>query len=64
MHGFIHFWLTHAFVEGHSELTTHSGLQDGGEPWNPSRHAQTAVLSVDRHKLFGPQGDGWQGSCG
>lgn len=30
--GSIHFWLLHAWMRGHSELCTHSGLQFGGVP--------------------------------
>lgn len=30
--GSLHFWLVQASLRGHSELTTHSGLQLGGDP--------------------------------
>lgn len=51
-------------VDGHSELTIHSGLQAGGVPWKDSKQAHTAALSTVLQTLFGPQGEGWQGSLG
>lgn len=42
----------------------HSGLQLGGAPMYPARQEQTACPFCGRHWLFGPQGDGWQGSWG
>lgn len=41
-HGSVHFLLIHALSCGHSELTTHSGLQVGGVPMLPVAHEQTA----------------------
>lgn len=58
MQGLIHFLLTQALVDGHSELTTHSGLHIGGEPWNPSIQAHTAALFVTLQILFGPHDEG------
>ena len=63
-HGSTHFWLIHARFCGHSELTTHSGLQDGGLPMKPGEQEQTACWFTVRHWLFGPHGDGSQGFLG
>ena len=53
----------HALSEGQSELTTHSGLQLGGEPIisgrQEQRHWPPISLGV---LLFGPQGLGTHGS--
>lgn len=62
--GSVHFWLTHALVDGHSALTMHSGLQFGGAPMYPDKQEQTAWPFCCLHWLLGPQGDGWQGSSG
>lgn len=51
----------HAKCAGHSELTKHSGRQDGGDPWYPGLHEQTARSFIMRQMLCGPQGDGMQG---
>lgn len=61
-HGSVHFWLMQARVGGHSALTKHSGLQEGGVPMKPWRQEQTAWLSTFRHWLLGPHGEGLQGS--
>ena len=37
-----HFWFEQASLRLQSELTTHSGLQDGGLPMNPITQEQTA----------------------
>lgn len=57
-----HFWLIHALSERQSELTIHSGRQFGGDPTQISRHVQTACPLNIRHVLYGPQGEGLQGS--
>lgn len=56
--GDTHFWFLHDLSAGHSELTTHSGLQFGGEPWYSGKHEQTLCPLVIRHWLLEPQGDG------
>lgn len=38
----------------HSELTTHSGRQPGGEPKYPTLHEQIGRSPETRHILFGP----------
>lgn len=49
----------------HSELTRHSGRQDGGDPIWPGRHEQAAApLALTVHSLYGPHGDGEQGDIG
>lgn len=58
-----HFWLLQALLKTQSELTIHSGWQVGGEPVNPTIHEQTACWYISRQILFGPHGDGLQGSC-
>ena len=63
-HGSAHLLLMHAILVGHSELTVHSGLQNGGEPTNVGEHVQTACPFASRHWLFGPQGDGLHGCDG
>lgn len=60
-HGSMHFWLLQAWSLGQSELTVHSGLQDGGLPMYPGTHEHTACWFIVRHWLFGPQGDGLHG---
>ena len=59
-----HLWLTQAILVGHSELTTHSGRQDGGLPEKFGRHEHTACSETTLHWLFGPQGDGLHTSLG
>lgn len=60
----MHFWLTHALFNGHSELVTHSGLHVGGLPKNPGTQEQTACWLISLHWLFGPHGEGTQGLLG
>lgn len=62
-HGSIHFWFTQAWLSGHSELETHSGLQVGGLPIKPGTQEQTAWPLTSLHWLLGPHGDGLQGFC-
>lgn len=57
-HGSIHFILRQALSLVQSELTTHSGLQFGGEPMYPKRQEQTACSFITLHWLLGPHGDG------
>lgn len=59
-----HFWLIQALLAAHSELTTHSGLQAGGEPTKLGRHEQIPCSLFTLHWLFGPHGDGLHGSTG
>lgn len=64
-HGSIHFLLMQALSWGHSELTIHSGRQDGGVPIYPTSQVHTLWPFIARQRLFGPHGEGWQGSnCG
>lgn len=63
-HGSTHLLFRHAWVRGHSALTTHSGLQVGGLPICPGWHEHTAISFTILHKLFEPQGDGLHGSLG
>lgn len=50
---------------GHSGLTTHSGLQSGGDPWYPGKQEQVAKPWDDiKQRLYGPQGDGSHGFPG
>lgn len=54
----------HARYEGHSEWTTHSGRQSGGNPKNPGWHEQTGLLFISLQIEFGPHGlpaQGWIG---
>lgn len=62
--GLAHLNLWHALFGGHSELTTHSGLQFGGDPVYSGRQEQTACPLILRHWLFGPHGDGLHGLTG
>ena len=57
-----HLLFKQAIFEEHSELTVHSGLQNGGEPVYVGKQEQTACSLNSRHWLFGPQGEGAQGS--
>jgi hypothetical protein len=54
----------HAWLLGHSELITHSGLQLGGIPINDGRHEQAADPPLYWHRELEPHGDGTQGSVG
>jgi hypothetical protein len=58
-----HFCEMQAWFWGHSELTTHSGLHDGGLPKKFGWQEHTAWPLVMRHTLFGPHGDGSHGFC-
>lgn len=63
--GFTHLLLMHALSPGQSELITHSGWQPvmlEGIPWRPGRHLHTTVSPTFSQRVFGPQGDGEQGS--
>jgi len=60
--GFMHFWLLHASVRMHSELTVHSGLHAGGTPRKPATHEHTDCPLFSRQTLLGPQGEGEQES--
>lgn len=60
-HGSLHFPAIQARWLEHSLLLTHSGLQLGGEPMNPSRQEHEGESPDCLHSEFGPQGDGWQG---
>lgn len=62
--GSTHLLFKHACVNGHSALTTHSGLQLGGFPIKPNWHEHTAISLLTLHKLFGPHGDGLHGCLG
>lgn len=57
-HGSVHFWLTHARSWAQSALTTHSGLQAGGEPIKLAWQEHTGCPLTTRHRLNGPQGEG------
>lgn len=59
--GSLHLFLMHAWLKAHSALTVHSGRQFGGLPRKEGKQVQTLVLSITRHLLLGPQGDGSQG---
>lgn len=62
--GSMHFLLTHALSCGHSELTIHSGRQDGAVPKYPTSQVHTLWPLTTLHRLLGPQGDGRQGFTG
>lgn len=47
--GSLHLRLLHALFWGHSELTTHSGLQVGGLPIYPWTQEQTAWPLISLH---------------
>ena len=59
-----HFWFIQALLGEHSALTKHSGRQAGGIPIYDVKQEQTAWSLTTLHWLFGPQGDGLQGSAG
>lgn len=61
-HGSKHFLFIQALSWGHSELTIHSGRQDGGVPMYPTSHVHTLWPFTVRQRLLGPQGDGRHGS--
>lgn len=56
-----HFLLTHAWFGEQSELITHSGLHNGGDPMKPWIHEHIAWSLNTLHWLLGPHGDGWHG---
>lgn len=56
-----HFSRMHAFVLIQSELTTHSGLHDGGVPIYSGRHEHDGTPLMSRHCEYGPQGEGTHG---
>lgn len=58
----MHFCLTHALLRGHSGFVTHSGRQCGGLPMYSGEHEQIAFWFTDLHILYGPHGEGLQGS--
>ena len=62
-HGSWHFLFMHALSDGQSELTTHSGLQLGGEPIISGRQEQSHLSPICLGELlFAPHGFGLQGS--
>lgn len=61
MHGSKHLLLIQAKFDSHSELTTHSGRQFGGEPIKSGKQEQTACPLVSLHWLLGPHGEGIHG---
>lgn len=50
-----------AWLDGHSLLLVHSGLQYGGDPENSGIHVHDGVPDISLHMELGPQGDGVQG---
>jgi len=65
--GSTHLVLTQTRLRAQSALITHSGRQpllDDGDPKKPGRHSHTALSPDVLHLVFGPQGDGIQGSGG
>jgi hypothetical protein len=51
-----------AFESSHSELLTHSGRHEGGEPVIVGRHEQIGCpFGPSLHWEFGPHCDGWHG---
>lgn len=62
VHGSTQWLFRHALDRSHSELLTHSGRQEGGEPVMDGRQEQIGCpFGPSRHWEFGPQGEGWQG---
>lgn len=59
--GLMHFCELQDKSGGHSELTTHSGRQFGGEPLNEGKQEHTACPFISLHWLLAPQGVGLQG---
>lgn len=57
-----HFWLLQALLKIQSELTMHSGWQVGGEPIYPVIQLHIACWFISWQILFGPHGEGLQGS--
>lgn len=60
--GDLHLLSMHASSLEHSLFTTHSGRQFGGVPMKFTKQVHTACSFTVRHWLFGPHGDGLQGS--
>lgn len=58
----MHFWLTQALSQEHSDERTHSGRQPGGLPTKLAKHVQAAIPLLSLHWLFGPHGLGRQTS--
>lgn len=56
--GDTHFWFLQVLSEGHSVLTTHSGLQFGGDPLYSGKQEHTLCPFDIRHWLLGPHGEG------
>lgn len=50
-----------AWLDGHSLLLVHSGLQYGGDPKKFSIHVQDGESEISLQIEFGPHGDGVQG---
>lgn len=63
-HGSMHRWLIQVLSRGHSAFMRHSGRQLGGTPEQLIWHEQTGWPSSTLHMLYGPHGDGEQGSIG
>lgn len=63
-HGSLHFSVIQAIVDGQSVLTTHSGLQLGGEPMKFCWQEHAGWLPTALHSELGPQGDGMHGLTG
>lgn len=59
--GFLHLSAMHAWWDGQSVLTRHSGWQLGGEPMYPCIQEQEGLSLIGRHSLKSPQGLGWHG---
>lgn len=56
-----HFWFKQAWLEGHSLLLEHSGLQYGGEPVKFGKQVHDGIPDKSLHIEFGPHGDGVHG---
>jgi hypothetical protein len=60
--GSMHRLSLHAFERSHSELVTHSGRQEGGEPIILETQEQIGCpLGPSLHSELGPHGEGLQG---
>lgn len=63
--GSLHFWLIQASCGVQSLLLTHSGRQLGADPTYPERQLHEGEpAAVTTQELYGPHGDGTQGSRG
>lgn len=58
--GSLHLWLTQAWLDEHSLLLVHSGLQYGGDPKKFGEHVQDGKSEISLQIEFGPHGDGVQ----